>query len=59
MIFFLPITHEYLHINDSPVAVRKKRELGRERQMKIKCHDSKVQARCGEMELFFLLVRNG
>ncbi len=31
-LFFSPITYEYLHINDSPVAVKEERELGKERQ---------------------------
>lgn len=55
----LSITYEYLHINDSPAAVKEERESdGGDGQMKMKCHERKVQARWGEIELFYLLVRN-
>lgn len=59
--FSRPITYEHLHINDSPVAVKEERRWAwrDKRQMKMKCHERKVQARRGEIELFYLLVRSG
>lgn len=56
---FFKITYEYLHINNSLLAVREERGLRRERQMKMKCQESKVQARWRERERFYLLGSNG
>lgn len=52
LLFFPPlatITFKYLHINDSPVAVKEEMQRGRRGrwQMKMKCHECKVQARWG------------